>query len=210
MPVAPPATAAEAAGPADVATSIRTSVTGPAYDAPGSAVVVVVTAWGTPGTGYRPKFTARVGSGPTDCSGTIWRHSGGAWSQRCFVVLPKSAGSTTITARARFVKSGAQTRTARAGSMRITARGPVSGAVDRATRRNIERCWNTDDDIQLTFDDGYVSRAKLAGILSTLKRRKVKATFLFVGQWSRANPWAAQMVRAGATAWATTRTPTRR
>lgn len=190
-PVAPQAVAA------DVATSIRTSVTGPAYDAPGSAVAVVVTAWGTPGTGFRPKFTARVGSGPTDCSGTVWRHSGGAVSQRCFVVLRKTSGSQAITAKVRFVKAGATTRVAKAGSMRITARGPVSGAVDRVTRRKIERCWNTDDAIQLTFDDGYVSRAKLAGILATLKQRNVRATFLFVGSWSRANPWAAQMVRAG-------------
>ena len=49
----------------------------------------------------------------------------------------------------------------------------------------------------LLVDDGYVSRAKLAGILATLKKHKVKGTFLFVGSWSRANPWAAQMVRAG-------------
>jgi peptidoglycan/xylan/chitin deacetylase (PgdA/CDA1 family) len=55
-----------------------------------------------------------------------------------------------------------------------------------ATIRQIERCYNTTNDVWLTFDDGG-SAAQVTSILATLKRNNVKGRFFFRGDWARKN-----------------------
>ncbi|GMA38599.1 polysaccharide deacetylase family protein [Mobilicoccus caccae] len=122
-----------------------------------------------------------------DCAGDTWSHAGGV-SQQCWITLPRTAGRHTLTAHATLSDDS------RAGATSsITASGPRTSTVDRATRDRILTCGNTGTDVWLTFDDGFLSTRTMNRVLATLTAENVRARFFATGTWARSNPG---MVRA--------------
>jgi peptidoglycan/xylan/chitin deacetylase (PgdA/CDA1 family) len=172
-----------AGGPAEAASSAR--VTGPSYDSPGSTVAVVVTTSSKP-SGYAVRFQAKAAGVAGVCNGPKWHHSAG-WSQRCWVTLPSRTGTWTIAGRAVFTRTGSATVYSSYGYKSIATKGYYSAPVSATTRASIEKCWNTSNRVQLTFDDGNVGWTKLNSMLATLKSYNVRGRFLPTGQWAASN-----------------------
>lgn len=168
-------------------------VTGPAYDSPGAVVAVVVTTSSRP-DGFSLRFQVRAGGIAAVCEGPQWHHAGG-WSQRCWATLPPTAGTWTITARAEFRRTGHTTQYSSYGYKPIVTKGYYSAPVSAAARASIERCWNTTNRVQLTFDDGNVSWTSLNSLLGTLRTHGVRGRFLPTGAWASANPSKMSAVR---------------
>jgi peptidoglycan/xylan/chitin deacetylase (PgdA/CDA1 family) len=77
-------------------------------------------------------------------------------------------------------------------SYRATGGAVVSASV----RASIKKCYNTSQNVWLTFDDGYTSQANLSSILNTLRANNVRGRFFLVGSWARANPSMVRQIRA--------------
>ena len=73
-----------------------------------------------------------------------------------------------------------------------------SGLVDKRVQASIKKCYNTTQNVWLTFDDGYTSQPNLNSILGTLRTFNVRGRFFLVGSWARKHPsMVNQIVAAG-------------
>jgi peptidoglycan/xylan/chitin deacetylase (PgdA/CDA1 family) len=73
-----------------------------------------------------------------------------------------------------------------------------SGLVSKSLQKTIKRCYNTTQNVWLTFDDGYTTQDNLNSILGTLKANKVRGRFFLIGSWARQHPdMVNQIVAAG-------------
>lgn len=164
----------------------RVGVRAPKYDSPGGMVAVIATAPGA------RSFSASVPGGRGECSGPTWRHADGV-SQRCWITLPRTPGTHTITVRARL-SGNAQAR----GTARIVASGPRTSAVSTSVRDRTLNCGNTTRDVWLTFDDGFTSTISMRRMLAALKANNVRARFFATGTWARSHPaMVRELQRAG-------------
>ena len=74
----------------------------------------------------------------------------------------------------------------------------ASGMVGASVRASIKKCYNTTQNVWLTFDDGYTSQANLSSILDTLSAYNVRGRFFLVGTWARSHAsMVNQIVAAG-------------
>lgn len=191
-PVSPPSPATPTA-PATPATpavplgtrnpSVHVTIAVPQYDAPGAPVQVIVTAAGA------KDVDVAVDGNAGQCVGDMWTHRTGT-SRRCWITLPTTPGTHTITARARLGDRYG------VGTKKIEAKGPNGGAVDAATRDRILTCGNTTRDVWLTFDDGFLEESTMRTMLTALRRENVQARFFAMGQWARANPRMVAAIRS--------------
>ena len=185
-PPAATSTPTQTAANQPVDRSVRVRIHAPQYDAPGALVPIIPTARGA------RSFDVSTAAGRGECTGATWSHAEGT-SQQCWITLPRSGSSTSIRVRA-HLRDGHDA----VGTTTIEAKGPVTSAVDAATRDAILTCGNTTRDVWLTFDDGFLSRAAQQRVLRILQRENVQARFFATGQWSRANPrLTRELLRAG-------------
>lgn len=187
-PTPPPVRPTPSPTPAPLPTVV---VTAPSYESPGGTVPVIVTARNAPAS-QREALGLRTGGGArVDCdSGTSTNPVRRSVSRRCYVTTA-AAGGYTLTG---FVTVAGRTVTS--PGVRLLADGRSTPPMPLAEVRRTERCHNTGSDVWLTFDDGYVSVARLDRILGTLRANRVRARFFLVGSWARANPWAASRIIA--------------
>jgi len=168
--------------------ALRIGVGAPQYDSPGGTVPTIVTVYEVPKSSTVTISATGTGGSTVTCAGAVWqnpvRHTA---SRTCYLQLPNKLGSYKVQGRA-VVKTGSVTRTASgAGARPVVADGKASPvAMTAAVIQQIERCFNTTNNVWLTFDDGG-SKAQVTSILATLKRNNVKARFFFRGDWARKN-----------------------
>lgn len=172
------------------------SIFAPGEDAPGAAMLSIVTARGVERR-EDVRFEVSLGRRSGQCVGEQWTHSGGR-SQACWVVVPKAIGTHQITAFADIrAPDGNHHHTATAARP-VSGKGPVTDQVTEQERDRIHRCGNTTDRVWLTFDDGFVSKTTMNSMLATLARENVKARFFATGQWAQHHTsWLATLRRAG-------------
>jgi peptidoglycan/xylan/chitin deacetylase (PgdA/CDA1 family) len=80
----------------------------------------------------------------------------------------------------------------------VRAKSSVPYLVDPSVQTLIKKCYNTTQNVWLTFDDGYTSAENLSSILQTLSYFNVRGRFFLIGSWARQHPdMVNQIVTAG-------------
>lgn len=185
------------AGPVAAAHAVTVGVTAPSVDAPGAIVPAVVSA---AGVGPRSGITLGLRAD----AGAVTRCVGGGWynpirrtlSRTCYVRTTKLPGTVRLVGVATGGVLGDTRRTSPAADVRT--RGYVTEPLTWSQVERIGRCHNSTDRVWLTFDDGYVGRARVESLLATLAANRARARFFLVGQWARDNPALVRLiVRAG-------------
>jgi peptidoglycan-N-acetylglucosamine deacetylase len=136
------------------------SVTSPSYDAPGGTVMVVITVSNVP-AGYTSTASAYVGGVWGSCDSFKWNSGlSGRASQKCYINLPNKAGSWVLGGFVTLTKPGS-VRLIYRGYKIIKTQGYATSPVSASVRTQIAKCYNTANNVWLTFDDGYTSQANL-------------------------------------------------
>ena len=95
-------------------------------------------------------------------------------------------------------RPGAPTRLYLRSTLTKEMKMTASGMVGASVRASIKKCYNTTQNVWLTFDDGYTSQANLSSILDTLSAYNVRGRFFLVGTWARSHAsMVNQIVAAG-------------
>jgi len=178
---------------ATAAPAVSVSVTSPSYGSSGGMVIAVATVTNVL-PGYTATMSTQVSTLATSCDLLKWKH-GASVSQKCLVNLPTRAGSWALWATATLTRPGAPTRVY-SGSKIIKTNGTAPLLVSASVRELIRKCYNTTQDVWLTFDDGYTSQANLNSILNTLRANNVRGRFFLVGSWARSHPSMVRQITA--------------
>jgi peptidoglycan/xylan/chitin deacetylase (PgdA/CDA1 family) len=175
----------------------RLGISSVQYDSLGGAVPAIVTVYNPP-SGYKVAITASAtGGGKVTCSGAVWRNPiRRTVSRTCYLQMPVKAGKYLIHGTAKLTKGSKTRKVSGTISRPVIADGKTSKTpMSMAEIHRIERCYNTTDDVWLTFDDGG-NKTQIRTILTTLKRNNVKAYFFFRGDWARENPALFKQIKA--------------
>jgi len=177
------------------AAEVSVLLSAPRYDSPGALVPVIVTAVDVP-SGYTTTLTVSASRGVLTCTGQIWRNPiVNSISRKCYLTLAGSGTTTSLVGKAVLTNPDTPSISRSSAPRAVQADGYATATMSLSAARLIERCHNTTDHVQLTFDDG-ASGTQLRSILTILKRNNARGTFFFLGTWAAANPDLYRLIRA--------------